>query len=137
MATTPPPAARQGFLRAICDRPGDDVPRLVYADWLEDNGRLEEAAAVRADGWQPRVIRVREVTPNLPASYESRRACRIVECFPDQVGYLVEHGVVLISESDHYAANQTGPKSHRRKTLAEYRANAEVIAADRGTIVMG
>jgi uncharacterized protein (TIGR02996 family) len=26
----------EGFLRSILDRPGDDTPRLVYADWLEE-----------------------------------------------------------------------------------------------------
>jgi uncharacterized protein (TIGR02996 family) len=29
---------RDAFLRAILERPNDDVPRLVFADWLEDNG---------------------------------------------------------------------------------------------------
>lgn len=26
------------LLRAVCDRPEDDTPRLVYADWLDDQG---------------------------------------------------------------------------------------------------
>lgn len=26
------------FIRAIVDTPGDDTPRLVYADWLDDRG---------------------------------------------------------------------------------------------------
>ena len=25
-----------GFLEAICANPDDDVPRLVYADWLDE-----------------------------------------------------------------------------------------------------
>src|SRR5947209_5545533 len=29
-----------GFLRAIIDHPYDDTPRLVYADWLEEQGDL-------------------------------------------------------------------------------------------------
>ncbi len=29
---------RRSFLRAICENPADDVVRLVYADWLEENG---------------------------------------------------------------------------------------------------
>jgi uncharacterized protein (TIGR02996 family) len=29
---------RDAFLRAIIDNPGDDAPRLVYADWLEEHG---------------------------------------------------------------------------------------------------
>jgi uncharacterized protein (TIGR02996 family) len=26
----------EGFIRAVVDSPGDDTPRLVYADWLDD-----------------------------------------------------------------------------------------------------
>jgi uncharacterized protein (TIGR02996 family) len=35
------------FLTAIGDAPGDDTPRLVYADWLEDGGQPERAEFVR------------------------------------------------------------------------------------------
>jgi uncharacterized protein (TIGR02996 family) len=36
-----------GFLADICARPDDDTPRLVYADWLEDNGQPERAELIR------------------------------------------------------------------------------------------
>jgi uncharacterized protein (TIGR02996 family) len=29
------------FLRAVCAAPGDDFPRLLYADWLEEHARTE------------------------------------------------------------------------------------------------
>lgn len=35
------------LLKAIVRHPGDDAPRLVYADWLEENGRAEEAEFLR------------------------------------------------------------------------------------------
>ena len=35
------------FLKAILDAPGDPVPALIYADWLEEQGRVGEAALVR------------------------------------------------------------------------------------------
>jgi uncharacterized protein (TIGR02996 family) len=35
------------FLQAILEAPDDDAPRLVYADWLEDNGQAERAALIR------------------------------------------------------------------------------------------
>lgn len=38
---------REAFLRAIFDSPGDDTPRLVYADWLEERGEEGVAAALR------------------------------------------------------------------------------------------
>src|SRR5438874_4033845 len=37
------------LLRAICESPRDDLPRLVYADWLEENGRPDHAAFIRTD----------------------------------------------------------------------------------------
>ncbi len=36
------------LVAAICDQPDEDTPRLVYADWLEENDRPEQAAFVRA-----------------------------------------------------------------------------------------
>src|SRR5262249_44531588 len=37
-----------GFLAEILERPEDDAPRLVYADWLEDNGDPDRAEFIRA-----------------------------------------------------------------------------------------
>jgi uncharacterized protein (TIGR02996 family) len=37
----------QAFLQAICEAPEDDTPRLVYADWLEENGQPERAQFIR------------------------------------------------------------------------------------------
>ena len=31
------------FLQAIREDPADDVPRLVFADWLEDEGQFDRA----------------------------------------------------------------------------------------------
>ncbi len=36
-----------GFLQAILEEPDDDGPRLVFADWLEENGRPERAEFIR------------------------------------------------------------------------------------------
>ena len=38
---------RDAFIQAICASPGDDLPRLVYADWLEENGQAERAEFIR------------------------------------------------------------------------------------------
>ncbi|MBY0457216.1 MAG: TIGR02996 domain-containing protein, partial [Gemmataceae bacterium] len=35
------------LLRAICENPGEDTPRLVYADWLDENGDPERAEFIR------------------------------------------------------------------------------------------
>ena len=35
------------FLAAILERPEDDFPRLVYADWLDENGDPARAEFIR------------------------------------------------------------------------------------------
>src|SRR5262249_29562537 len=37
------------LLAAVCAAPEDDAPRLVYADWLEDNGQPERAELIRVE----------------------------------------------------------------------------------------
>ncbi len=37
----------EAFLRAIFDAPEDDLPRLVYADFLEDTNEVVKAEVVR------------------------------------------------------------------------------------------
>lgn len=48
------------LLAAICENPDDDTPRLVFADWLDEHERGEQAAFVRAQvelartpAWEP------------------------------------------------------------------------------------
>lgn len=36
-----------GFLEAIIRDPADDVPRLIYADWLDDRGEADRAEFIR------------------------------------------------------------------------------------------
>src|SRR5947209_2333045 len=40
-------AMHEAFLQAIIEAPEDDAPRLVYADWLEDNGDPHRAEFIR------------------------------------------------------------------------------------------
>lgn len=47
-ATEPAMSVEQSaFLRAILTHPGDDTARLVYADWLQENGQEERAEFIR------------------------------------------------------------------------------------------
>jgi uncharacterized protein (TIGR02996 family) len=38
---------REALLRAICENPEDDTPRLVFADWLQEHGEEERAEFIR------------------------------------------------------------------------------------------
>src|SRR5947209_17245936 len=40
-------ADRAAFLRAIDESPDDNLPRLIYADWLEEHGEPERAEFIR------------------------------------------------------------------------------------------
>ena len=45
---TPTMNLRDAFLAEILAAPDDDAPRMVFADWLEDNGDPQRAEFVRA-----------------------------------------------------------------------------------------
>jgi uncharacterized protein (TIGR02996 family) len=47
--------AAEGFLRAINEEPDEDAHRLVYADWLDDNGQPERAEFIRVQCALPRM----------------------------------------------------------------------------------
>jgi uncharacterized protein (TIGR02996 family) len=38
---------RDALLRAICENPDDDAPRLIYADWLDEHGDPRQAEFIR------------------------------------------------------------------------------------------
>src|SRR6266536_2625699 len=57
---------RDALLAAICAQPDEDTPRLVFADYLEENGEPDRAAFIRAQvefartpPWEPLAVRVR------------------------------------------------------------------------------
>lgn len=46
-ATPAEPPGSEPFIAAIIASPEDDLPRLVYADWLDENGHHERAGQIR------------------------------------------------------------------------------------------
>jgi uncharacterized protein (TIGR02996 family) len=42
---------RDAFLRAIIADPADDLPRLAFADWLDEHGEPERAELIRLGCW--------------------------------------------------------------------------------------
>ena len=45
----------RALLQAVLDAPGDDLPRLVYADWLDEHGESERAEFIRVQCEMPQV----------------------------------------------------------------------------------
>ena len=69
----------EALLRAVCAHPADDTPRLVYADWLEENGRPERAEFIRlqCEAWNR--------SPDYPSVTAARtRASLLLKEFGDQ-----------------------------------------------------
>jgi uncharacterized protein (TIGR02996 family) len=76
------------FLQAICAKPEDDTPRLVYADWLEEQGDTDRAEFIRVQcelekvppGLRPcstgaATRATRCATPAVPGSPNGRQRC--------------------------------------------------------------
>jgi uncharacterized protein (TIGR02996 family) len=60
----------RAFLDDVIGRPGDDAPRLVYADWLQENGQEERADFIRT---QCRLAAMDESEPERPALLEREK----------------------------------------------------------------
>ena len=61
---------REQLLAAVCANPDDDTPRLVFADWLEENGEPDRAAFIRAQ------IRFAQMPTDDPGWYAAEAAVR-------------------------------------------------------------
>lgn len=46
---------REAFLKAIFDAPADDLPRLVFADWLDERGEADWAERIRIQCRRPQL----------------------------------------------------------------------------------
>ena len=46
---------REAFLKAIFDAPADDLPRLVFADWLDERGESDWAERIRIQCRRPQL----------------------------------------------------------------------------------
>lgn len=55
---------REALLRAVCENPDEDTPRLVFADWLQENG--EEARAEFICAQVRHAERLRNAAPDTP-----------------------------------------------------------------------
>ena len=67
-----PSAEELAFLARIREQPDDDGPRLIFADWLDENDEPERAAFVRAQielartpPWEPFAVRCRRFAPEI------------------------------------------------------------------------
>lgn len=73
---------REALLAAVRESPGDDTPRLIFADWCEENGEEQRAAFIRAQIWLSRKIGPYSTEHYLPLPPHGRTTwCESNECF--------------------------------------------------------
>jgi uncharacterized protein (TIGR02996 family) len=66
---------REALLRAVCENPDDDTPRLVFADWLQEHGDEARAEFIRVQvGADRNTLRGRHRGP-----YDSRSVQLLAE----------------------------------------------------------
>ncbi len=66
-----------GLLRSIVLQPADDAPRLVYADWLEENQRADLAELIRLECRIPQVEHGSDLRRRMDARIAELRAAVI------------------------------------------------------------
>jgi len=131
---------RDAFLAAIHDAPDDDAPRLVFADWLEENGEPDRAEFMRVQIEMARERRKGNISSRsaqlfrrqkelirLPSAEVARRcgageASMFVRGFPNELTVTASSFVELGSDISIWI----GPNT--RLTVNEFQGDADAIA---------
>lgn len=90
------------ILADILERPEDDAPRLIYADWLEDNGHPKRAQFIRS---QIQLYRLKEAM----ARYEERWVRAVARLEVERLKKIVDQ-LLLDHEAD-WLCDSLGTKS--------------------------
>lgn len=79
-------ATNTAFLHAIREAPDDDAPRLIYADWLDEQGDFDRAEFIRGQ------IRLLELAPGTPDYRDlNERVAQLRQ----------EHGIAWLADYPH------------------------------------
>ena len=68
---------RKDFIRSICANPFDISERLIYADWLEEQGELEQSEFIR---------RLDKISKKFPPSAFLERDKQVIEILKSKYG---------------------------------------------------
>jgi uncharacterized protein (TIGR02996 family) len=112
----------KAFLAAIAAAPGDDAPRLVFADWLDERGRDSEAAEQRrrtTPEYHAAVKWFAEEARNHRPSYHDDDS---PELTPEQ---LIDYGHTYLDSGDVFC--QYGSTSMQDIDMGAYWDNWEVL----------
>jgi uncharacterized protein (TIGR02996 family) len=145
--------AQRGFLEAVRESPEDDLHRLAWADWLDDNGQPDRATFLRAsvqashqEITAPRRAELEEEAETLLDRHERqwlgpvrqfaldwrwRRGC--VERVTVRASALLEAGDDLLATAPVHDARLLGT-DHEFASLASWPGLAKLTALDLGVI---
>lgn len=70
---------RAALVAAICAEPGEDTPRLAYADWLEENGEGDRAEFVRVQVEKAKIPPRPHGDPAVPFTYICERCGEVMD----------------------------------------------------------
>lgn len=91
-------ATEKALLRAVCAEPGDDTPRLVFADWLDEHDQPERAEFIRVQCELAKLVAAGE---GKAARRFIARAIRLLENPAVRPGTtMIENGDVLLDLGD-------------------------------------
>jgi uncharacterized protein (TIGR02996 family) len=110
---------RTALKRAICEAPGDDAPRLVFADWLHDHGEGDWAELIRV---QVELARLEE------RGQERRRLFTI--SYDDEPGDFPAPDVLRAFDPDAARWVELLPRSYELEADLKDRLRAEFPAPD-------
>lgn len=120
--------ARDALLAAVLANPENDLPRLVFADWLEENGEVERARFIRAQVACEQAVREwggRGVKRSEGEMTDDRRAVwlRMVEAADEAAVIFATHGGSFCAP--------VGPVQYRVEyTRTEIRFGPRLMASD-------
>lgn len=109
---------REAMLAVVRENPADDLPRLVFADWLDDHGEADRAAFVRV---QVELARLPDRTAFLTAEWDRLTA-----------------GMSRLERNDPTLRDRLAPELGRRWVAECYRREGlrrherELLTAERG-----
>lgn len=112
---------RAAFLASIIETPGDDVPRLIYADWLEDHGEELRAEFIRVQ------VELQKPFRNGPGAVER---CR------EMVAR--EHEIMSMARGDTPIwADWAGPAARCLSSVLGFAGRDECLLLRRGLVAEG
>jgi uncharacterized protein (TIGR02996 family) len=79
--------SEEAFLAALAAEPDDDLTRLAFADWLDDNGQPERAEAVRRER-KSRGTASEDCLRFVPGRVEGLPGVTEVAVYPDRLEFL-------------------------------------------------